>query len=280
MQCLDVLGLYLGGEGYWGLWSHSAVKTVLLIPTTYLWSQGPQAILDFYPRLFPRTSYFWRNQLRWWGGWKLLMNPTFIFQAIPIIMVGHWTQESHRHHHTASIAASAPCPFSGHKGVQTPIQGVCKLWYYSENAICYLQCHLELLVRLFASVLQAALILTDPGWTQFRSVKIRPLWHSKQQKHLMLLVLVLLESWQHSYLPVLSGCTTAVCAIRFHSSCSSRDSLSSWVPWKLLNARKINEKIPPDMVGLSSYPGCPGVTPECCTAPGLQCCPGVEPFGS
>lgn len=52
-------------------------------------------------------------------------------------MVGYWAQESHRHHHTASIAANALCPFPGLKGVQTPVQGVCKLWYYSENTICY-----------------------------------------------------------------------------------------------------------------------------------------------
>lgn len=60
--------------------------------------------------------------------------------------------------------------------------------------------------------------------------------------------------------PLFSGCTTAVCAIRFHSSYSSKDSPSRAVAWRLLNARKINEKIPL-VVGLSSYSGCPGVTP-------------------
>lgn len=65
---------------------------------------------------------------------------------------------------------------------------------YSANAICYLQGRPELLVHLFASVLQAALTFTDAGWTQFKSVKICTLWHSKQQKHLMCLVLVLLET--------------------------------------------------------------------------------------
>lgn len=50
------------------------------------------------------------------------MNPTF--QAIPIIVVGCWTQESHRCHHTVSITASGQCPFPGLKGVQIPVQGV------------------------------------------------------------------------------------------------------------------------------------------------------------
>lgn len=208
--------------------------------------------LGFLSQITPQNSLLLEKSLQVMRRLKVAHEPNLPFSGNSHNRDGNWTYESHRHCHTASIAASTPCPFPAPKGMQTPVRGVCKLWYDSENAIYYLQCHLELLVNSFASVLQ------------FRSVKFHTLWHSKQQKHLVLLVLDLLESWQHLYLSVLSGCTIAVCAIRFHSSCSSRDFLSHWVAWKLLNAWKINEKItlvgwPEQLSRLSRSGSCPAV---------------------
>lgn len=90
-------------------------------------------------------------------------------------------------------------------------------------------------------------------------------------KSLSLAMLVLLETQRCSGLTVPFGCTTAVWVMRFNYSCSSIERFSPtgwlgsrWVPWRYTSESHW-------LVGLSSHPGCPGVTPESCAAPCLYC---------
>lgn len=164
----------------------------------------------------------------------------FFFRTIPLIVVGCWTQESHRHHQQLPLL-QVPCVPSLDSRECKHLSKEFVNCYYSENTICYLECHLELLVPSFASVLQAALAWTDPGWIQFRSVKT----HSPVAQQTAETPHASGACFAGELTALVPGYSLAASLLSVQSgfSCSSSDCLSHWMPWKLLNAQKVNEKI-------------------------------------